>query len=152
MKRVCLIPKKNRIRKDWRGLPTFDEPAKSLELEQTFISRHVPYLRSLFDPNLIRVKGDFVYTERTWTWAPCPPVILMQCCVHSELHTEQLLSFCISFFNTLPLHSLKYNSQQLKPPWPVVCVPKDEDGGKHIVHQNNRLQAPAVSTRSKTAK
>ena len=39
----------------------------------------------------------------------------------------------------------------LKPPWPVVCVPKDEDGGKHIVHQN-RLQALAVSTRSKTAK
>ena len=38
-------------------------------------------------------------------------------------------------------------------PWrQVVCVPKDEDGGKHIVHQNNRLQAPVVSTRSKTAK
>ena len=34
----------------------------------------------------------------------------------------------------------------------VVCAPKDEDGGKHIVHQNNRLLAPAVSTRSKTAK
>ena len=35
---------------------------------------------------------------------------------------------------------------------PVVCEPKDEDGGKHNVHQNNRLLAPAVSTRSKTTK
>ena len=36
-------------------------------------------------------------------------------------------------------------------PWrKVVCVPKDEDGGKHIVHQINRMLAPAASTRSKT--
>ena len=27
------------------------------------------------------------------------------------------------------------------------CVLKDEDGGKHIVQQNNRPLAPAVSTR-----
>ena len=32
----------------------------------------------------------------------------------------------------------------------MVCVPKDEDGGKHVVQQNNRSLAPAVSTRSKT--
>ena len=59
---------------------------------------------------------------------------------------------CLTNFGYINTNAYWCFCPNLKPPWPVVCVPKDEDGGKHIVHQNNRLQAPAVSTRSKTAK
>ena len=42
------------------------------------------------------------------------------------------------------VHTDQFLWNFLKPPGLLVCVPKDEDGGKHIVHQKNRLQAPTA--------
>ena len=60
-----------------------------------------------------------------------------------DLYRRLLLKHCapaLMLYSNIKIqiHSSFRGATLLKPPWPVVFVPKDDDGGKHILHLNNR--------------